>query len=95
MGLVASLLISLAALALFALAMPRHHRELTGRAPPPRTILLARIAGWVLLVLAPVPWMAAHGAWMAFVAWIFCVLPVAGLAVVAITTWLPGRVRPR
>lgn len=92
MALVLTLLLTLGALLLFALAMARHHRQLLGRPPSPRFVLGARVLGWILLALAPLPWMATHGALIAFVAWAFCGLPVAGLAVVAVCSFVrPAR----
>lgn len=87
MALLLTLLLTLGGLVLFALAMTRHHRKLLGRPPTPGAARRLRILGWVLVIAAPLPWMAAHGAWMGFVAWIFCGVPVVGLAVVAVCTW--------
>lgn len=94
MALVLTLLLTLGALVAFALAMTRHHRQLFGRPPSARTALVFRILGWALAILAPLPWMAAHGAWMAFVAWIFCGVPVVGLGVVLICTFARAPARP-
>lgn len=90
MGLLATLTLTLASLMAFALAMTRHHRQLLGRPPSARTAMAWRLAGWALLALSPFPWMGEHGAWLAFVAWIFCGLPVVGLAVSAVCSFLPG-----
>jgi hypothetical protein len=89
LALVLTLLLTLGALALFALAMARHHRRLFGRPPSARLARGLRALGWTILIAAPLPWMAVHGAWIALVAWIFCGVPVVGLAVVAICSFAP------
>jgi hypothetical protein len=88
-SLIATLALTLGALLAFALAMSRHHRRLFGRPPEARTVQALRILGWLLLAASPLPWMGEHGAWLAFVAWIFCGLPVVGLAVVLVCSFLP------
>jgi len=94
LALILTLLLTLGGLAAFALAMTRHHRQLLGRPPTPRAARLLRLLGWALVIAAPLPWMAVHGAWMALVAWIFCGVPVVGLAVVLVCTYAPKLVRP-
>jgi hypothetical protein len=91
MALVLTLLITLAALASFALAMARHHRHVFGAPPSPGRRLVLRTLGWILLVAAPLPWMGSHGWLVALVAWLFCGVPVVGLAVVAFTAFTPER----
>jgi hypothetical protein len=98
-----TLYLSYAALAALALAMDRHHRQVFGAAPSPGRAAGLRVAGALLLVLAPVPWTAEAGA-MGFVAWLFCALPCAGVALVLLLAWRPraaaalglvGLARPR
>ncbi len=89
-----TLLLTLGGLVLFALAMTRHHRKLFGRPPSQSLARGLRLLGWLLVIGAPLPWMAVHGAWMAFVAWVFCGLPVVGLAVVLFCTFARPLARP-
>lgn len=91
MGVVAACLLTAAALACFALAMAKHHRQVFGRAPSPSRVRRLRIVGAVLLVVAPAPWIAQQGPTMALVAWLFCGTPLAGLAVVALFSALDAR----
>ena len=88
MAVALSMLISLVALTLFALATTRHHRQIFGRAPSARIALVYRALGTLLIVAAPLPWMAEAGAAMALVTWLFCGLPLAGVVVVAMFTAL-------
>jgi hypothetical protein len=91
MGVAFSCLLTLAALACFALTVPKHYRQAFGRAGAARTAFLLRTAGVVLLAAAPAPWIAQEGAAMGLVVWIFCGTPVAGLAAVGLFTWLGER----
>jgi hypothetical protein len=88
MGVTLSMLLSVAALVLFALAMTRHHRQLFGRPPSARGALAYRALGCLLILAAPLPWVAQTGPTMALVTWLFCGLPLAGVAVVATFTAL-------
>jgi len=92
-GAAVSTLASFAALALFALAMDRHHRQAFGRPPSRRTAVALRAFGVLLLLLAPLPWLASQEADIALVTWLFCALPLAGLAAVGLFTWLGERRR--
>ncbi len=91
MGVALSCLLTFASLVLFALAMRRHHRQAFGRDPAPRAVLAYRLAATVLIVLAPAPWMLERGPYMGFVTWMFCGVPLVGLAAVALFTALAAR----
>ena len=91
MGVAVSMLLSVVALALFALAMARHHRQLFGHPPSARAAVAYRAAGSILIVAAPLAWMIQVGPTMALVTWLFCGLPLAGVIVVAAFTALPAR----
>lgn len=86
MGVLVSLVLTFLALGLFAVAMARHQRYALGRVLSSRTVRLLRVAAWLLLAAAPLPWMAERGALMSLVTWLFCGLPVMGLAVAAALT---------
>jgi len=86
-----SMLLSLAALALFALATGRHYRQVFGRLPTARQKLAYRVLASLLLVAAPLPWIAETRPAIALVTWLFCGLPLAGVIVVAMFTALPHR----
>lgn len=93
MGVALSCLLTVAALTLFALAMDKHHRQATGRAPTLRVKRLLQIAAAALTVLAPIPWIAQEGPTMALVTWVFCGTPLAGLVVVGLFSWAGERAR--
>lgn len=93
MGVVASCVLTFAALVCFALALPRHHRQVFGRLPSTGRARLFLAAGAALAIAAPAPWMMDRGPTMAFVTWVFCGAPLAGLAVVALFTCLDLRGR--
>ncbi len=93
MGVVASCVLTFAALVCFALSLRRHHRQVFGGPTSKRRKRLFQGLAVALLVAAPAPWMAQQGATMAFVTWIFCGTPLAGLGAVALFTGLDLRAR--
>lgn len=95
MGVAFSLVLTVAALTMIALALPRHHRQAFGRPAPRGRARAFGLAAAALSALAPLPWIAEHGPTMALVAWIFCATPLAGLAVAALFTVLDLRQRPK
>ena len=64
-------------LAGLCLAMPRHHRQVWTRDPRPAARTGLRVAGWLCLVLSPLPCVVVWGAAAGTVAW-FGVLSAAG-----------------
>jgi hypothetical protein len=94
MGVAVSMLLSVAAVALFALAMARHHRQLFGHAPSTGVARACRLLGTLLIAAAPLPWIAQTGPAMALVTWLFCGLPLAALVVVAAFTAFGVASRP-
>lgn len=93
MGVTLSILLSVAALALFALAMTRHHRQAFGRRPTPGAKRAYSVAGAVTIALSPVPWIVQTSPAMALVTWLFCGVPLAALVVVAAFTALGLKAR--
>ena len=59
------------------LAMPRHHRQVWTRDPPPAARTGLRVAGWLCLALSPLPCVVVWGAAAGTVAG-FGVLSTAG-----------------
>jgi hypothetical protein len=91
MGVVLSMLLSIAGLTLFALAMARHHRQLFGQPPAERAALGYRVVGALLIAAAPLPWIAQTSLAMALVTWFFCGVPLAALVVVGLFTVIGAR----
>lgn len=90
----AILLISLAGFAALALATERHAEHLLGRLPAPQWRLLARVIGWVLLVIALALGIASMGTGVGITLWLGW-LSIAALALVfAFPKW-PWRPRER
>jgi hypothetical protein len=94
MAVAASCLITLAGLVLYALTKARHQRQVFGRPAEGGRAALLRILAAVVVALGPTPWVAAQGAPMALVTWLFCAVPLVGLAVAGVFTWLDERRRP-
>ncbi len=90
----AILLISLAGFAALALATERHAEHLLGRLPAPQWRLLARVIGWVLLVIALALGIASMGTGVGITLWLGW-LSIAALALVfAFPKW-PWRPKER
>lgn len=85
-----ALLLSVAGFAALALSMPRHHRDLFGRPPSPRRARALFIAGWVQLIAALMPCIAASGWTIGLTVW-FGTLSVAGFAVALVMTLAARR----
>ena len=62
-------LLLLAGFAALALSMPKHQRELFGRAPVKPARLILRFFGWSLLLLALMPAIACSGVGIGIVLW--------------------------
>jgi len=65
----ATFLVLLPGFAVLSVSMPKHYRELFGRAPAKHLSLALRIVGWTLLVLALVPATADSGFSIGVVLW--------------------------
>ena len=93
MGVALSMAMTILALALTGLAIPRHHGQAFGRPAGPDRARMFALAAAVMAAAAPVPWAAERGAAMGLVTWLFCATPLAGLVVAAMFTWLDSRRR--
>lgn len=85
MGL-ACFMLQWAGFAALAISMPKHHRDLFGRAPSRRASLVVRGAGWALLALAFVPAIAAAGSSTGIVLW-FALATLTALIVALMLTY--------
>lgn len=72
-----------------SVAMPRHHRQVFGRAPRPRERAAYRLAGGALLALALAPCFVAWPGSTALVGWLG-LLTVAAMSQVLALTYAPG-----
>ena len=88
-----ALLLSAAGFAALALAMQRHHRDLFGRSPSPFRARALFIAGWVLLIAAMLPCIAASGWAVGLTLW-FGTVSITGF-IVALTMTLAARRKSR
>lgn len=89
LSITAALLCGFAGFAALAMAMPRHARDVFGRAPGRRTAWSLRILGMVMLCAAYAFSVFAWGPKTGPVGW-FGVLTLAALAVVSILAVRPG-----
>lgn len=81
--------LALAGMAALALAIDRHHEQLTGaRAQPRRRAALLQLLGVLLLAAAAVPCVQAWGASVGPLAWLGC-LSAGALAVAWGLSWAP------
>ncbi len=85
----ASLLMTYLACGQLALAYARHHRAAFGRPPSKARARRMRIAGGVLLVVSPIPWIIESGFGVGFTTWLWYALPCVAVALVALLAFAP------
>ena len=89
MGVLASLYLTFAGFGQLAFAYAKHHRAAFGQPPSPDRARRLRIAGAVLLGLAPLPWIVESGPAIGLTTWLWYALPCVGVGLVVVMAFAP------